>query len=135
MAQGVGPKLPIEKKVTYMTIQDMIAQGKSRQSIIKYLTDQGTNISTANKLYYEALKDIQPDPNLLDDYKKGMIQQNLDRLEKIIDDCIDKESYQNKQVAIKAIAEINKMLGLSEGNNVTIAQNKDGDQIINIRFD
>lgn len=134
MSQGVGPKLPIEKKVTYMVIQDMIAQGKSRQSIIKYLTDEGTNRNTANKLYYQALKDIQPDPNLLDDYKKGMIQQNLDRLEKIIDDTIE-GNYQNKQVALKAIAEINKMLGLSEGNNVTIAQNKDGDQIINIRFD
>lgn len=134
MAQGVGPKLPIEKKVTYMTIQDMIAQGKSRQSIIKYLTDQGINQKTASDLYYKALKDIQPDPNLLDDYKKGMIQQNLDRLEKIIDDTIE-GNYQNKQVALKAIAEINKMLGLSEGNNVTIAQNKDGDQIINIKFD
>lgn len=134
MAQGVGPKLPIEKKVTYMTLQDMIAQGKSRQSIMKYLTDQGVNQKTASDLYYKALKDMQPDPNLLDDYKKGMIQQNLDRLEKIIDDTIE-GNYQNKQVALKAISEINKMLGLSEGNNVTIAQNKDGDQIINIKFD
>lgn len=135
MAQEIGSKLSLEKKVTRLQVQDMVADGKSRASIMKFLQDQGMAKSTAENIYYQALKDMTPSPDLLDDYKKGIIQVNLGRLEKIIDDCIDKESYQNKQVAIKAIAEINKMLGLSEGNNVTIAQNKEGDQIIQIKFE
>lgn len=134
MAQGKGDKLSLEKKVTRLQVQDMVADGKSRASIMKFLQDQGMAKSTAENIYYQALKDMTPSPDLLDDYRKGIIQVNLGRLEKIIDETIG-GNYQNKQVALKAISEINKMLGLSEGNNVTIAQNKEGDQIIQIKFE
>lgn len=89
----------------------------------------------ASKMYYLALKQITPDPNLMEDYRKGMIQINLARLESIVDDSIG-GNFQSKAVALKAIAEINKMLGIgANGNSVTIAQNKEGEQIINISFD
>jgi len=135
MAQGKGNKLPIESKITRLQVIDMVADGKSRSSIMKFLQDQGMGRSAAEDMYYNALKEMAPSPDLLDDYKKGIIQVNLGRLEKIIDDCIDKESYQSKQVAIKAISEINKMLGINDTNSVTIANNKEGDQIIQIKFE
>lgn len=135
MAQGKGDKLPIESKITRLEVQDMVADGKSRASIMKFLQDQGMAKSTAENIYYQALKDMTPSPDLLDDYKKGIIQVNLGRLEKIIDETIG-GNYQNKQVALKAIAEINKMLGLNnDTNSVTIANNKEGDQIIQIKFE
>lgn len=134
MAQGKGDKLPIESKITRLQVQDMVADGKSRASIMKFLTDQGMAKSTAENIYYQALKDMTPSPDLLDDYKKGIIQVNLGRLEKIIDETIG-GNYQNKQVALKAIAEINKMLGINDTNSVTIANNKEGDQIIQIKFE
>lgn len=135
MAQGKGDKLPIESKITRLQVMDMVADGKSRSSIMKFLQDQGMGRSGAEDMYYNALKEMTPAPDLLDDYKKGIIQVNLGRLEKIIDDCIDKESYQSKQVAIKAISEINKMLGLSEGNNVTINKDNQGNEQIIITFE
>lgn len=135
MAQGVGPKLPIEKKVTYMTIQDMIAQGKSRQSIIKYLTDQGINQKTASCLYYEALKDMTPSPDLLDDYKKGIVVQNLDRLENIINNTLSGNTG-DKKVALQAIDTLNKMIGAYAGNNgVTINKDNQGNEQIIIKFE
>lgn len=135
MAQGKGDKLPIESKITRLQVMDMVADGKSRSSIMKFLQDQGMGRSGAEDMYYNALKDMTPSPDLLDDYKKGIIQVNLGRLEKIIDETIG-GNYQNKQVALKAIAEINKMLGLNnDTNSVTIANNKEGDQIIQIKFE
>lgn len=135
MAQGKGDKLPIESKITRLQVMDMVADGKSRSSIMKFLQDQGMGRSGAEDMYYNALKEMTPSPDLLDDYKKGIIQVNLGRLEKIIDETIG-GNYQNKQVALKAIAEINKMLGLNnDTNSVTIANNKEGDQIIQIKFE
>lgn len=123
----------IERAVTRMEIMDMISKGQSRADIVQSLVDNGLGYKNANLLYYQAMKELTPEENLLDDYKRGMMQQNLDRLEKIINSSIEGNS-QDKQVALKAIAEMNKMLGLSQGNNVTINKNNQGDEQIIISF-
>lgn len=127
-------KKKVENLATQTEITQMLGDGKSRMSIIKYLKEQGINEGQANHLYYAALKELSPETNLLDDYKRGIIQQNLDRLEKIVEKSMDGNS-QEKSVAVKAIAEINKMLGAYQDSSVTIAQqNKEGEQIIRIDF-
>lgn len=123
----------MERAATRMEVMDAISKGQSRADIVQSLVDTGIGHKNANLLYYEALKELTPEENMLDDYKRGMMQQNLDRLEKIINSSIEGNS-QDKQVALKAIAEINKMLGLSQGNNVTINKNNQGDEQIIISF-
>lgn len=127
-------KKKVENLATQTEITQMLGDGKSRMSIIKYLKEQGINEGQANYLYYAALKELSPETNLLDDYKRGIIQQNLDRLEKIVEKSMDGNS-QEKSVAVKAIAEINKMLGAYQDSSVTIARNKEGDEVIQITFD
>ena len=123
----------IETRVETFTVAEMINSGMTRQEIMKALTDQGIAPNYASKYYYMALKDLAPEPDLIDDYKKGMIQVNLDRLEKIVNETID-GNFQNKAIALKAIEQINKMLGITDSNKVTIANNKEGDQIVQIEF-
>lgn len=127
-------KKKVENLVTQTEITQMLGEGQSRISIIKHLKEQGINEGQANHLYYAALKELSPQTNLLDDYKRGIIQQNLDRLERIVEKSMDGNS-QEKSVAVKAIAEINKMLGAYQDNTVTIARNKEGDEVIQITFD
>lgn len=127
-------KKKVENLATQTEITQMLGEGQSRISIIKHLKEQGINEGQANHLYYAALKELSPQTNLLDDYKRGIIQQNLDRLERIVETSIAGNS-QEKSVAVKAIAEINKMLGAYQDNTVTIARNKEGDEVIQITFD
>lgn len=123
----------LERKADCHEVITLISKGKNRKDIIQYLVDDGMTYSNANLIYYEALKEMTPDVNLLDDYKRGIMQLNLDRLEKIVNSCIEGNAGE-KQVALKAIAEINRMFGLSQGNNVTINQNQEGDEQIIISF-
>lgn len=125
----------IETRVQTYSVAEMINSGMTRQEIMKALTDQGIAPNYASKYYYMALKDLAPEPDLIDDYKKGMIQLNLDRLEKIVNETID-GNFQNKAIALKAIEQINKMLGITDTNKITIAQKdkEDNQQIIEIDF-
>lgn len=123
----------IETRVQTYSVAEMINSGMTRQEIMKALTDQGIAPNYASKYYYMALKDLAPEPDLLDDYKKGMIQLNLDRLEKIVNETID-GNFQNKAIALKAIEQINKMLNITNNNEVVINKNKEGDEQIIITF-
>lgn len=124
----------LEQKAGCHEIISLVSQGKSRKDVIQYLMDDGMSYSGANQMYYDALKEMTPDINLLDDYKRGIMQINLDRLEKIINSSIEGNS-QDKGVALKAISEINRMLGLSSTDNkVMINKNDKGDEQIIISF-
>lgn len=119
---------------TCTRITEWMSQGKTRMWIMERLQEEGLSCSNANALYYDTLKGLEPQPNLLDDYKKVLIKQNLDRLEKIVNDCIGGNAGE-KKVALQAIAELNKMAGLyNDGNKVMIAKNADNEEIIQIEF-
>lgn len=125
----------IATAVTITQVTEWISKGHTRQYCINKLMEDGVTYSNANVIYYGALKELTPDQNLFDDYKRGVIQQNLDRLETIIDSSISGNTSE-KMVALKAIDQLNKLCGAYGENNITIAQqNKDGDgQVIQIRF-
>lgn len=124
----------IEKRVQLYDIAERISKGEPREKLVKELVAGGMDRTKATRYYYEALKEITPEDTILDEYKKGMMQVNLNRLETIIETSLN-GNYQEKQVALKAIAELNKMLGLSnDTNKVTVANNKEGEQIIQIEF-
>lgn len=120
----------LEKK---LTIQDLVSKGKSREYCVNWLKEQGMTTKNAQRAYYNALKELVPDADMLDDYKKGLVQTNINRLEKIIDRNIEGD-FKANSVAIKAISELNKMMGISDGNSVTIAKNEKGEEIIRIDF-
>lgn len=119
---------------TYAVVQDLISKGKSRENIMKFLQDKGISYSNSVSLYYQALKDLVPEENFLDIERKRIIQQNLDRLERIITSSISGNTGE-KKVALQAIDTLNKMVGVySESNKVTIAKNNEGEEIIQIDF-
>lgn len=124
----------LEYQGTQIQIQEWINKGKSRQYVMDRLQEDGMTVLGAQEIYYATLKEMAPDPNLFDDYKKQVIQQNLDRLEKIVESSID-GNYQEKNVALKAIDTLNKLIGAySDSNSVTIAKDNQGQEIIRIEF-
>ena len=123
-----------ETKLNRSQVQEWIIDGKTRKEILTALEENGVSPSQAKHLYYDTLKGLAPAPDFLENHKAIIIQQNLDRLEKIIQDCIDGQTGE-KKVALQAIAELNKMCGVYEANKVTIAKNQEGDEMIQITFD
>lgn len=119
---------------TSMQVQELISQGKSRKEVIDWLKEQGMAGGNLYTIYYNALKELIPEENYLEDSKKFLIQQNLDRLEQIINTSISGNTG-DKKVALQAIDTLNKMIGVySDSNKVTIAKNNQGEEIIKIDF-
>lgn len=126
----------MEHALTKLEVSEWISKGRSRKYCIEKLVESGMKNGAANMLYYAALKELLPEPNLLDDYKKNLIQQNLDRLEQVIETSLSGNTA-DKAIALKAIDTLNKMCGAYSDNSITIAQQgKEGEgQIIQITFD
>ena len=124
----------LEHQGTQIQIQEWVNKGKSRQYIMDRLTENGMSVRAAQDIYYDTLKVMAPDPNLFDDYKRQAIQQNLDRLEKIIETSIE-GNYQEKNVALKAIDTLNKLIGAYGDNGVVINKDGQGNEQIIIKFD
>lgn len=129
------PKERLEALTTEQTISDMVNAGRTRKEIMGWLQDEkGMTASSARDLYYDTLKGMAPNTAMFDAYKASLIQTNLDRLESIIQGSIS-GSTAEKMVALKAIDQMSKMIGAyNDGSKVTIAGNKEGEQIIQITF-
>lgn len=122
--------------MTTQEIADMVNDGKSRKEIIAYLQEEkNMTWGSAKNLYYNTLKEMVPDEAYLKAYKKSLATTNMARLEQIIDESLSGNTA-DKAIALKAIDQLNKMVGAYADNSITIAQqNKDGDQqIIQIDF-
>lgn len=130
-----GPKpKSTQKLVTLDKVANLISQGKSHKYITDLLQEEdGVSYKNASVIYYQALKDLLPNPEWLEDYKRAITQTNIDRLEKIIDDTLSGDTA-SKNTAIRAIEVINKMVGLTGENKVNIAKNSQGDEVIQITF-
>lgn len=128
-----GKPKDVEKQATQMQIAEWVGKGKSRSWIMEKLQEDGMSYINANHVYYGALKDLTPDPDLIGEYKKSLIQQNLDRLEKIVESSISGNTA-DKAIALKAIDQLNKLAGAYNDNQITVARNKEGDEIIQIKF-
>ena len=120
-------------------VAKMICDGKSRASCLNYIQEsQGVSLYQAKYYYQAALKWLIPSD--LDEYKKGLLQANIERLEKIIEDGIENRKDSRRgadylRTAKDAISELNKMLGVGNPRLQIAQENKDGEQqIISIDF-
>lgn len=124
----------IKTVVTHDKVMTLITQGKSRKYILEKLQEEeGLAYKSAVALYHGALRDVIPDPEYFEDYKKAIVQTNIDRLERIIDSSIEGNAG-DKNAAIKAIDVMNKLVGAYGENQVNIARNDKGDEVIQISF-
>jgi hypothetical protein len=107
----------------------MISDGVGRGEVIEHLkTKYNMTYNTAQKYFVSACHYLIPDN---DEFKSGLIKQNFERLEKIVNDSL-KEG--DKKMAKDAIAEMNKMLGLGT-NSVKITNDpKNNTNEITISF-
>ena len=133
MGKQIGTNI-LKSQETLAQTQELISKGMSRKDVCDWLETQGMERKNAYTIYYSALKELVPEENFLDDSKKYLIQQNLDRLETIINSSITGNTGE-KKVALQAIDTLNKMLGVySDTNKVMIAKNSQGEEIIQIDF-
>ena len=120
-----------------MEIARKITEGQSRQTCLDFIQESySLSRQQAQKYYNAALNWLVPED--LDEYKKGLLQANIERLEKIIQEGIDNHNDARRgadylRTAKDAIAELNKMMGIGS-NKVTIAENKEGEKAIQIEF-
>ena len=107
-----------------------IAKGKQRMDLINELVSEGMSIRSANGYYDAAVRFLTPtDP---EEFKKGLVAKNLARFE----DIYQKAYEANQWKTCKDILDsMNKMYGLAGGNSVSIAENAEGERIIQIKFD
>lgn len=107
----------------------MISDGVGRQEVIEHIAKKyNLSYNTAQNYFVSACHYLIPDD---DDFKTGLIKQNFERLEKIVNDSL-KEG--DRKMAKDAIAEMNKMLGLGT-NSVKITNDpKNNTNEITISF-
>lgn len=117
-------------------VAQMISNGKSRQTCQQWIKDTyGVQDRQARAYYSAALRLLIPDEDKYDEYRKALIQANIDRLEKIIEVCIESNDANMLSQARQCVAELNKMLGVTSQNTVMINKNDEGDEQIIISFD
>lgn len=120
-----------DSELRVLQVADMICEGKSRETCIKYVMDVKGITATQAKYYYDAAVNyLMPDD--LDKYQKQMMAKNFKRLEKIVERGMKDDA--DLRLAKEAIAELNRMCGIG-GNKVTMARNKEGEELIQITFD
>lgn len=130
----MSKKVEMGMAATGTKVMEWISQGHTRKYCMDRLQEEGMSRSAANTLYYNSLKELLPEPDLFTNYKQNLTQQNIDRLESIVESTISGNTAE-KAIAIKAIDTLNKMCGSYGENSVTVAQNKEGEQIIRITFE
>ena len=95
----------------------MISKGKGRNDVIEHLQNKyGMSLETARKYFISACHYLIPDN---EEFKQSIIKHNVERLEKIIADSLEEKQY---KIAREAIAELNKMMGVTGGQSVVINQ-------------
>lgn len=117
----------------------MICDGKSKATCLDYIQRaQNVGIQQAKQYYQAALNWLIPSD--MDEYKKGLLQANIERLEKIIEDGIQNRNDGRRgadylRTAKDAISELNKMLGVGNPRLQIAQENKSGEQqVITIDF-
>lgn len=119
-----------------MEVARMICDGKSKATCLDYIQRaQNVGIQQAKQYYQAALNWLIPEDE--DEYKRGLISANMQRLEKIVEECVlkkdDERGADYLRCAKDAISEMNKVLGIGN-NRIQIAQTKDGEQTVQIEF-
>ena len=128
--EGVEPSAISVVKV--LELAKMLSKGKSRQTIIEYaMSHYNVSEVQAKRYYVAASKYLIPDN--LDEYRKGIIQQNMERLETIIEKCMEDRQW---KTAREAIDSLNKMFGIN-GSGIQVGihtDNENNTQQVVIKF-
>lgn len=114
-------------------VSEKISEGKSRQSIQKWIMDSyEISARSARSYYAAAIRYLMPDD--MEEYKMELIQANIERLEAIIEDTMKTKgvAYTN---AIQAIKELNKMLGLGDSGKMVAVETPDTKFVIKLGDD
>lgn len=127
-------KLPSQVSLSrVIEVSKLLAKGKSRQYVLDYVVKNfEVGVAQAKRYYTAAVNYLVPED--MEEYRKGLIQQNVERLETIVEKAMEEGDWKN---ARETIAEINKMCGLT-GSGVQFAINTDKEnnsQQILIKFD
>lgn len=116
-----GPiRTATELKVKEMA--KMLSMGKSKDTVKDYVAEKyGLSEARVDDLYYEAIKYLLPKDDAK--FKEEIITKNVARLDKIVEETMESKNYKE---ATKAIAELNKMAGITS-NNIKVGMRTDGD--------
>lgn len=132
------PRSEIEKRgafpATIARVEEaakMISKGKGRADVIEHLQKKyDMSYNTAQKYFISACHFLIPDDQA--GFKEGLIKQNIERLEKIINDSLEEKQY---KTAREAIDTLNKTLGAyGQGSSIVINKNSEGDEQIIVNF-
>ena len=111
-------------------IAKMLGEGKSRATIQNWIMDNWeVGDRQARALYTAALRMLTPSSETFDEERRGLIQANLDRLEKIVESSID-GNLAEKRLAKECISEMNKVLLGTNQTQVILHKDKEKDEFI-----
>ena len=113
--------------LTIMKVEEaakMISKGKSKNEIIEHLQDKYQLSYDQSRRYWIAgCHFLIPEDQ--SEFKQALINNNIERLEKIITDSMNDKQY---KVAREAIAELNKMMGITGNGGVSVAVRNNPDE-------
>lgn len=113
---GFAPDPETLKRIAEVTKK--ICEGGSRTSIFEWIKNQyGIGYRQSRKYYSAAIRFLIPED--MEEYRKELIQANIQRLETIIEDTMTTKGMAYT-TAIQAIKELNKMLGLDNSKMVAV---------------
>ena len=121
---------PVKPETAEVVIKTAIeiANGATKQEALNFISALNGSKSKyyLHDIYSAALKYLRPS----DEVKEGLAIANLSRLDRIIDNTLEKAPT----IAIDAIKEQNKMRGITGGNAVAVKTNTDGSAEFIVKF-
>ena len=111
-------------------IAKKITKGKTRLDVMNEMMAEGCSMRKAEYYYDAAVRFLTPnDP---EEFKKGLIAKNMAKFEDLYQKAYEAGQYKTCRDILDSL---NKMYGLSGGNQVNIAENAEGERVIQIKFD
>ena len=113
-----------------MQIAERVSKGESRMGLQRWMQENWQiGDSQASAYYMAAVRYLIPDDE--DEYKKGLIQANLNRLEEIVENTMTGRNY---NLAISAIKELNRMLGIGGDKNTVEVATDGANTVFRVSF-
>ena len=114
-------------KVRVLDVVKRITEGQTRQSCLAYVTETyGVKEAQAREYWEAAIRYLLPS----EEDKAILVDKNIARLEDLYKKNYERNNFKECR---EVISELNKVCGVT-GNKVTIAKNKEGEELINITF-
>lgn len=120
--------------VDVLNIAERIAKkGETKMTIVKDMVENiGYSEQQATERYEAALRYLMPTEQEQEQFREKMMAKILARYERLYERAIERDSLNQAREILDSIS---KLYGLSGGNRVQIAENAEGEKIINIQFD